>query len=40
MEIKILVTDSNDNVPVFDQEAYEFNVPEDVKPGTKIGKEE
>ena len=34
----VLVTDANDNVPIFDQKNYEFTVKEDAIAGEAIGK--
>ena len=35
--VKVVVVDSNDNVPIFDEADFAFNVPEDSKAGTVIG---
>ena len=35
--VNVIVTDSNDNVPVFAEDNYEFSVNEDSVPGTSIG---
>lgn len=35
--VTVLVTDSNDNEPVFAQQVHEFIVREDAPPGTSIG---
>ncbi len=34
----VLVTDANDNSPIFEQKIYEFSVAEDAKAGELIGK--
>ncbi len=34
----VLVTDANDNSPIFEQKIYEFSVSEDAKAGELIGK--
>ena len=33
----VLVTDANDNTPIFDQKIYEFSVAEDATAGELIG---
>ncbi|XP_075825011.1 protocadherin gamma-B5 isoform X20 [Microtus pennsylvanicus] len=35
-ELRIQVTDANDNSPVFDQEVYRVRLPENVPPGTTV----
>ncbi|XP_047411321.1 protocadherin gamma-B4 isoform X18 [Sciurus carolinensis] len=35
-QIQILVTDANDNPPVFSQEIYRVSLPENVRPGTTV----
>jgi hypothetical protein len=35
--VTVLVTDANDNVPVFEQKNYEFTVKEDAKAGELVG---
>ena len=35
--VTVLVTDANDNVPVFDNKNYEFTVKEDAGAGEAIG---
>ncbi len=37
-DVSVLVRDSNDNVPIFDQEGYIFSVREDAQNGESIGK--
>ena len=36
--VTVVVRDSNDNVPIFDQESYEFDLREDIQSGEFIGK--
>jgi hypothetical protein len=36
--VTVLVTDANDNSPIFEQKIYEFSVAEDAKAGELIGK--
>ena len=36
--VTVLVTDANDNVPIFDNKNYEFTVKEDAGAGEAIGK--
>jgi len=36
-EITVVVTDSNDNIPIFSEQSYEFNVAEDSEAETPIG---
>lgn len=38
MGINFQVTDTNDNAPAFQATAYSFDVPEDVEPGSQIGR--
>lgn len=38
VQVNVLVTDSNDNVPVFEQRLYEFVVPENADAGAPVGK--
>ena len=35
--VKVIVTDSNDNIPMFPEDSYEFSVAEDAKAGELIG---
>ena len=35
--VTVVVRDSNDNVPIFDQESYEFDLREDIQSGEFIG---
>ena len=35
--VTVLVTDANDNVPIFEQKVYEFTVTEDAKAGELMG---
>ena len=35
--VTVVVRDSNDNVPIFDQESYEFDLREDIQSGKFIG---
>ena len=35
--VLVVVRDSNDNVPIFDQESYEFDLREDIQSGKFIG---
>ncbi|XP_077902919.1 protocadherin gamma-B4 isoform X11 [Ictidomys tridecemlineatus] len=35
-QIQVLVTDANDNPPVFSQEIYRVSLPENVRPGTTV----
>lgn len=35
--VNVIVTDANDNAPIFDQPIYAFEVPEDLPPGSLIG---
>ena len=35
--ITVVVRDSNDNVPIFDQESYTFDLREDIQSGEFIG---
>jgi hypothetical protein len=35
--VTVLVTDANDNVPIFEQKVYEFTVTEDAKAGEQMG---
>ena len=37
VKVNVLVTDSNDNVPVFEQPLYEFVVPENADVGAPVG---
>ena len=37
-EVAVIVIDSNDNVPIFERENYEFVVNEDAQSGYSIGK--
>ena len=36
--INVIVSDSNDNVPEFGANSFEFSVAEDSTPGTPVGK--
>ena len=36
-EVSVIVTDSNDNVPIFEKESYEFVVNEDAQSGDFVG---
>jgi hypothetical protein len=38
--VTVLVTDANDNVPIFDRQVYLFKIREDSSPGAQVGKEE
>ena len=36
--VSVLVTDANDNAPIFEQKSYEFSVKEDARAGELMGK--
>ena len=38
LKVTVKVVDTNDNVPVFERDAYEFTVTEDQPPGSVVGK--